>query len=130
MMFGMGMTLTKEEDMQLAERHCLYGKNAADKKEQTGQENDAQLSDERRVSHYKLLFGGLIGMSLIILQDFLSAETLDLSALVSVIAFAVAVPLLAMGILIDDITKPHPSINLSMDYTLVFFGGLNISKSF
>ena len=40
------------------------------------------------------------------------------------IAFAVAVPLLAMGVLIDDITKPHQFINLSMDYNIVFFGGL------
>jgi uncharacterized membrane protein len=87
-------------------------------------QDDVQLSEERRVNHNKLLFGGLIGISLIILQDFISSGALDLSALISVIAFAVAVPLLAMGILIDDITKPHQSINLSMDYNIVFFGGL------
>lgn len=36
-------------------------------------QDDVQLSEERRISHNKLLFGGLIGVSLIILQDFISS---------------------------------------------------------
>jgi tetrahydromethanopterin S-methyltransferase subunit G len=42
-----------------------------------------------------LIYGGLIGIAVLMVQPFLAAPSLDASAKVSVIAFAVAVPLLA-----------------------------------
>src|SRR5262245_1298986 len=42
-----------------------------------------------------LIYGGLIGVAVLVLQPFIGAPSLDTSATVSVIAFAVAIPLLA-----------------------------------
>ena len=42
-----------------------------------------------------LIYGGLIGVAVLVLQPFLGARSLDTAATVSVLAFAVAIPLLA-----------------------------------
>jgi hypothetical protein len=48
-----------------------------------------------------VIYGGLIGVAVVMVQPFLVATTLDMSARVSVIAFAVAIPLLAALVLVN-----------------------------
>ena len=48
-----------------------------------------------------VIYGGLIGVAVVMVQPFLAAMTLDTSARVSVIAFAVAIPLLAALVLVN-----------------------------
>jgi tetrahydromethanopterin S-methyltransferase subunit G len=48
-----------------------------------------------------VIYGGLIGVAVVMVQPFLAARTLDTSARVSVIAFAVAIPLLAALVLVN-----------------------------
>ena len=48
-----------------------------------------------------LIYGGLIGVAVLMLQPFLAATSLDASATVSVIAFAVAIPLLAGLVMVN-----------------------------
>jgi hypothetical protein len=42
-----------------------------------------------------LIYGGLIGIGVVMIQPFFTAGTLDLSAKICVVAFSVAIPLLA-----------------------------------
>ncbi len=58
----------------------------------TGQEALRQLG---------LIYGGLILIGLYMMQPFLTAPSLDTSAKVSIIAFAVAIPLLAALVLVN-----------------------------
>ncbi len=48
-----------------------------------------------------VIYGGLIGVAVVMVQPFLAATKLDTSARVSVIAFAVAIPLLAALVLVN-----------------------------
>ena len=48
-----------------------------------------------------VIYGGLIGIAVVIIQPFLAAASLDTAAKISIIAFAVAVPLLAALILVN-----------------------------
>ncbi len=56
---------------------------------------DAKL----RMNSINLVSGGLIAISLIILGDFISATSLDTPSFISVLSFAVAVPILSSQIL-------------------------------
>lgn len=47
-----------------------------------------------------IVYGGLIGVGVIVLQALISTPSLDLAALISIISFAVAIPLLAIMVLI------------------------------
>jgi hypothetical protein len=48
-----------------------------------------------------LIYGGLIGVGVLAIQPFLAAESVDGSALTSVIAFSIAIPLLAALVLVN-----------------------------
>src|SRR5262245_25241413 len=48
-----------------------------------------------------LIYGGLIGIAVLMVQPFLVAPSLDASARVSIIAFAVAIPLLAGLVMVN-----------------------------
>ncbi len=58
----------------------------------TGEEGLRQLG---------VIYGGLIGVAVVMTQPFLVATNLDASARVSIIAFAVAIPLLAALVLVN-----------------------------
>jgi hypothetical protein len=73
---------------------------------------------EETVRQVRLIYGGLIGIAVVMAQPFLAAASLDLSAKVSVIAFSVAIPLL-VGVLVhsagyarleglDRLARPEP----------------------
>lgn len=50
---------------------------------------------EEAVRQLGLIYGGLIGIAVVMVQPFLAAASLDATAKVAVIAFSVAIPLLA-----------------------------------
>jgi heme O synthase-like polyprenyltransferase len=45
-------------------------------------------------------YGGLIGVGVIVLQALISVQSLDLASLISIVSFAVAIPLLAVMVLV------------------------------
>lgn len=65
---------------------------------------DLATPDERQswVKQNKLMYGGLIAIGVVILQGFLTAE-LDIPGKISVVAFAIALPLLAVLIMIAEL---------------------------
>ncbi|WP_069167734.1 hypothetical protein [Nocardia altamirensis] len=61
-----------------------------------------------------LMYGGLIAVGVVILQGFLTAAPLDVSGMISVVAFAIALPLLAVLIMLGELHKadsgPGPNL--------------------
>ena len=55
----------------------------------------------------KLIDSGLIAISLIIMQDWIATGTPGLASLISLIAFAVAIPMLASDLLILQMPKTY-----------------------
>lgn len=62
---------------------------------------DPELEQEW-VRQNNLIYGGLIGIGVVMVQPFLTASSLDLTAKVCVIAFAVSIPLLAALVMVDQ----------------------------
>ncbi len=56
---------------------------------------------EETVRQLGAIYGGLIGIAVLMVQPFLAAPSLDTSAQVSVIAFSVAIPLLAALVMVN-----------------------------
>jgi uncharacterized membrane protein HdeD (DUF308 family) len=61
----------------------------------TGQAKDEGLRQSG------MIYGALIGIAVVMVQPFLIATTLDASARISIVAFAVAIPLLAALVLVN-----------------------------
>ena len=57
--------------------------------------------DYKRIND--LLYGGFIGISLLLIQAFVSLTTLDLPLLIALFALAIALPLLAACIILNNI---------------------------
>jgi hypothetical protein len=103
------------------------------------------MQDQRlRINGYairlhSLYAGGLLAISLIILQDFLGLGKLDLAALVSVVAFAAAIPLLS-GMLVANVVQSKyryspalsraPRVVESAFYLGILFDCLGIGAAF
>jgi hypothetical protein len=64
-----------------------------------------------------LMYGGLIAISVVILQGFLGTSALRASGRVSIVAFAVALPLLAVLILLGELHPDDPT-HASMVYEI------------
>jgi hypothetical protein len=58
-------------------------------------------SGEEAVRQIGLVYGGLIGIALVMVQPLISAPSLDVSATISVVAFSVAIPLLAALLMVN-----------------------------
>jgi hypothetical protein len=56
---------------------------------------------EEVVRQLGLIYGGLIGIAVVMVQPFLIARSLDASATISVVAFSVAIPLLAALVMVN-----------------------------
>jgi hypothetical protein len=56
--------------------------------------------EQEGIRQNELIHGGLIAIAVVMIQPFLVAPSLDLSATISVVAFAVAIPLLGWLILV------------------------------
>jgi hypothetical protein len=61
---------------------------------------DSELEQEW-LRQNNLIYGGLIGIGVVMVQPFLTAATLDLSAKICIVAFSVAIPLLAALVLVN-----------------------------
>jgi hypothetical protein len=66
---------------------------------QVGPMNDPALEQEW-VRQNNLAYGGLIAVALVMIQPLITAARLDVSAKISVVSFAVAIPLLAALVLV------------------------------
>ena len=73
---------------------------------------------EEAVKQSGLIYGGLIGIAVVMVQGFLEAPSHDASARVSVIAFSVAIPLLAALVMVNrqEIFRRRrtPSVNVTV----------------
>jgi hypothetical protein len=57
--------------------------------------------EEEWLRQNNLAYGGLIGIGVVMVQQFLTAASLDLSAKICVVAFSVAIPLLAALVMVN-----------------------------
>lgn len=57
--------------------------------------------EEEWLRQNNLAYGGLIGVGVVMVQQFLTAPSLDLSAKICVVAFSVAIPLLAALLMVN-----------------------------
>ena len=56
---------------------------------------------EEAVRQLGVIYGGLIGIAVVMIQPFLAASSIDRTAKISVIGFAIAIPLLAALIMVN-----------------------------
>ena len=63
---------------------------------------DDPAQEQEWVRQNKTAYVGLIAVALVMVQPFLSAASLDLSAKICVVAFAVAIPLLASLVMVSE----------------------------
>jgi hypothetical protein len=77
--------------MQEAQQEAAWMEQAAAEPEQQGE----------WIRQNNLIYGGLIAIGLVLVQPFLTAEPLDWSAKICVIAFSAAIPLLAALVLVN-----------------------------
>ena len=72
---------------------------------------------EEAVKQTGLIYGGLIGIAVVMVQGFLEAPSDDTSARVSIIAFSVAIPLLAALVMVNRQEtfrrRPTPSVSVT-----------------
>ncbi|MFC6085983.1 hypothetical protein [Sphaerisporangium aureirubrum] len=54
-----------------------------------------------------LIYLGLIGLGIVLVQPFLTVESLDTSAMVCVLAFSISIPLMAFLIMINQLQTQH-----------------------
>jgi hypothetical protein len=80
---------------------------------------------EEAVKQLGVIYGGLIGIALIMVQPFITAPTLDVSARISVIAFSVAIPLLAALVMVNrqEIFRRRRTPSVSVTIAQVFAHG-------
>jgi hypothetical protein len=89
---------SREQYLAEAERAQRQAEDEARWIQRQTQEPEQQREWLRQNS---VIYGGLIGIGLIMVQPFLTAPSLDLSAKISVIAFSVAIPMLAGLVLLN-----------------------------
>lgn len=85
-------------------------------KEDKPYELDPDLAKES-LRQDRLIYGGLIGVGVLVIQPFLAMENVDGPAWISVIAFSVAIPLLAALMLVNHHEqfrdRRTPSVNVT-----------------
>jgi len=100
---GLGDSAGQESDRASGEHSESATKEYA--KDMAQEYADAITHDPRLVQEWlgekSLTYAGLIGIAVVMVQPFLAASSLDLSATISVIAFALAIPLLAALVLLN-----------------------------
>lgn len=90
--------MNEDEDF-LAEQARLAESEAEAEAESIRQEAQEAVADpaaqEESIRQSNLIYGGLAGAGLVVVQPFLTEDSLDLPARICVVAFAVSIPLLA-----------------------------------
>jgi len=61
------------------------------------------MQEQESLRQESLIYGGLIGIGVVMVQPFLTAASLDLSAEICVVAFSAAIPLLAALVLVNQL---------------------------
>lgn len=89
---------TREQYLAEAERFQQQAEEDARWIQRQTEEPEQQQEWLRQNS---VIYGGLIVTGLILVQPFLTATSLDLSAKISVVAFSVAIPMLAGPVLLN-----------------------------
>ncbi|MEU0095270.1 hypothetical protein [Kribbella sp. NPDC006257] len=84
--------MTEDEDLLAAQDQAVEAERIRQEVEDAASDPAAQAEWIRQSN---LVFGGLAAAGLVVVQPFLTESSLDPSAMVSVIAFAVSIPLLA-----------------------------------
>lgn len=75
-------------------------KDAAEREKQWWLQQTARRAEEF-IALDNLVYGGLIAIGVVMVQPFLTAKSLDLSAKISVGAFSIAIPLLAALVMVN-----------------------------
>ena len=83
------------EDEELVEQARLLEADAERIRQEAEEAASDPVAQEHWIRQSNLIYGGLAGAGLVVVQPFLTESSLDPSALVCVIAFAVSIPLLA-----------------------------------
>ena len=84
--------MTEDEDFLAAQDQAVEAERIRQEVEDAASDPAAQAEWIRQSN---LVFGGLAAAGLVVVQPFLTESSLDLSAMICVIAFAVSIPLLA-----------------------------------
>ena len=71
-----------------------------------------------------MISAGLIAFSLIIIQAFISIDKFDIFTFISVIAFAVAIPMLVFNFLLNKLFSVSKNLELTKGYRFVWFTAL------
>jgi cation transport ATPase len=100
------MTSMADDPEQAREQYLVEAERAQRQAEEEARwiERQAEEPEQQRewLRQNSLIYGGLIGIGLILVQPFLTATSLDLSAKICVVAFSVAIPMLAGLILLNS----------------------------
>jgi hypothetical protein len=62
-----------------------------------------QRQEQESIRQESLIYGGLIGIGVVMVQPFLTVASLDLSAEICVVAFSAAIPLLAALLMVNQL---------------------------
>lgn len=94
-----------EEDARIAEEARRKANEAEARARVRAEQMNADMLSgapgEETVRQLGLIYGGLIGIAVVMVQPLISASSLDTSARVSVIAFSLAIPLLAALVMVN-----------------------------
>jgi hypothetical protein len=94
-----------EEHAHIAEEARRRAQQEADRAKEEANRVTAQTlsgeGGEEAIRQNGLIYGGLIGIAVVMVQGFLETKSLDAAARISTISFAVAIPLLAALVLVN-----------------------------
>ena len=80
--------------------------------------------EEGWLQQNNLAYLGLIGVGVVIIQPFISAGALDLPAQICVVAFSLAIPLLAILVMLTHLQSSHHSTSSSLSLSIAKTVGL------
>jgi len=93
---------SEQERARVADEARETDREAEERAKEVAERIVAEMSTgEEVLRQLGLIYGGLIGVAVVMTQPFLVATNFDASARVSIIAFAVAIPLLAALVLVN-----------------------------
>lgn len=91
----------RREANEAAERARIGAERVEQETQRIQQEMVSGEANDEGLRQTGVIYGGLIGIAVVIIQPFLAAASLDTAATISIIAFAIAIPLLAALILVN-----------------------------
>jgi uncharacterized membrane protein len=99
------MTIMADDAEQIRQRYLAEAKRTQQQAAEDAQWIQRQTEEPEQQQEWlrqnSVIYGGLIAIGLILVQPFLTATSLDLSAKICVVAFSVAIPMLAGLVLLN-----------------------------